>query len=350
MGQRPSIAYVIDPRFPGGTSSAVAQELHVTSQLARVSVHAVASKMFSGTDIAPQLKQTLVDLRMDVIWDQTTISADTVIVHNPSFLKFQEKWEKRIVAKNLIVVTHENFLRPGQVEAFDVARCLDLIDNTALALRKILAPISAYNRSTVLDWLAQHPARPWRIAEQDWFNICDFPCQAPNPHPEDRRGRLSRPGFEKFPSLADMDLCFPDTAQANIILGGDTFIDDAIDRPHWGLHPFRAIEVADFFAMIDFMVYFTAPTWRESFGRVLAEAIAAGKVVITDPGTASTFGDAVISACPAEVDAIIAKFIEQPELYQKQVLAAQARLDDFSTKAFTRMIRRLVDESVGVAA
>ncbi|MFZ1727576.1 MAG: hypothetical protein WAU13_13075 [Albidovulum sp.] len=350
MGQRPSIAYVIDPRFPGGTSSAVAQELRVSSRMANVTVHAVSSNMFSGTDIAPQLKTALADLGLNVIWDQPTIAADTIIIHNPSFLKFQKKWEVKIIARHVIVVTHENFLRPSQIQAFDVASCLDLIDRSALALRKTIAPISAYNRQTVGDWLALNPTCQWNILTQDWFNICDFPVQVPNPSPADRRGRHSRPGFEKFPGLADMDHCFPDHAVCNIILGGDTYISDGLLRPHWDIHPFRAIEVADFFAMIDFMVYFTAPTWRESFGRVLAEAIATGKVVISDAGTASTFGGAVIAATPLEVDEIIAHFIAHPLEYKKHILKAQTRLADFSAEAFGRMLHGVLNTQVGVAA
>jgi hypothetical protein len=34
---------------------------------------------------------------------------------------------------------------------------------------------------------------------EDWINICDFPFAPPTPAPRDRRGRHSRPGFEKFP-------------------------------------------------------------------------------------------------------------------------------------------------------
>ena len=64
--------------------------------------------------------------------------------------------------------------------------------------------------------------------------------------------------------------------------------------------------MADFLSGIDFFVYFTNPNWRESFGRVIAEAIAAGKLVITDPGTAATFGDAVVASDGADVDGIIA--------------------------------------------
>ena len=350
MGQRPSIAYVIDPRFPGGTSSAIAQELRVTSRMADVTVHAVASQMFSGTDIEPQLKRTLADLGLNVIWDRPAIAADMVVIHNPTFLKFQKTWNARIIARQVVVVTHENFLRPGRIEAFDVASCLGLIDRCAFALRKTIAPISAYNRRTVSDWLAQNPVCQWNVLARDWFNICDFPILAPNRSPRDRRGRHSRPGFEKFPALEDMDRCFPDHAARNVILGGDTYLETGPQRPHWEIHSFRAIEIADYFAMIDFMVYFTAPTWRESFGRVLAEAIAAGKVVISDAGTASAFGQAVVAAKPSEVDAIIGHFVAHPAEYRRHVLKAQARLADFSAQAFGKMLQEVLSAPVGVAA
>ena len=80
------------------------------------------------------------------------------------------------------------------------------------------------------------------------------------------------------------------------ILGADTLLLETEDLPsHWQLLPFGAIKVADFLASIDFFVYFTHPLWRESFGRAIAEAIAAGKLVITDPATAEAFGPGVIA-------------------------------------------------------
>jgi glycosyltransferase involved in cell wall biosynthesis len=85
------------------------------------------------------------------------------------------------------------------------------------------------------------------------------------------------------------------------------------------------------------MVYFTAPTSRESFGRVLAEGIAAGKVVITDPDTASIFGDAVVAARPDEVDAVVAAFVADPARYARHVARAQSRLAAFSAESFLRI-------------
>jgi hypothetical protein len=335
MTSAPDIAYIFDPRFTGGTSAAIASELKVAVTLGRLQLHARRSAMFSGQDVAPALRQTLDALGLGLIWDAPQISADVVILHNPSFLRFQTDPHMRIVTRHLIVVAHENFLRPGKFESHDVRRCLDQIDQATLALRKSIAPVSGHNRTTIADWFSQNPgASGWQILAQDWFNICDFPLVPPTAKPADRRGRHSRPGPEKFPPLGDLDLCFPATAQSNVILGADMLLAAGLDRPHWTMVPFRGLELASYFQMMDFMVYFTALTWRESFGRVLAEGIAAGKVVVCDADTAATFGDAVVTTTPAQVDAVIAGFISDPESYRDQVARGQSWVGEHSPEAF----------------
>jgi hypothetical protein len=347
----PTIAYVIEPRFPGGTSSAIAEELKATSRFGNVVVHAVSSQMFGDRPAAPQLQEVLNDLKLHMVWDAPQISADVVILHNPSFLRFQHQFETRIVTRHLIAVTHENFLRPDGHEGHDVAKCLNLIDKSSLALRKSIAPISQYNRTTVNDWLCRNPqGEIWDVLGEDWFNICDFDFREPSETPRDRRGRHSRPGFEKFPSLADMDVCFPKHASANVILGAEPFLNAGLVRPHWQAHPFRGIEVEEYFSMIDFMVYYTAPTSRESFGRVLAEGIAAGKVVVSDSGTASNFDGAVIPSMPQGVERVITELVSDPEKYRKHVEQAQSFLRGYSADRFAKIHSGLFVAASGAAA
>lgn len=337
MSALPHVAYVLEPAFPGGTSAAVARELRAVRHRARITLHVVTSRMFPGRPVAPVLAQAIADLGLALIRDAPRIAADVVIVHNPSFLKFEPAFAPRIVARDLVLVTHENLLRPGGHESHDVAHCLDLLDHSTLALGRSLAPISPHNRDTVTAWLAAHPRhRHWRVRPDDWINICDFPLVPPLVAPRDRRGRHSRPGFEKFPSPREMDLCFPPHAEANVILGADALDDLARSRPHWRAVPFGGMGLAAYFDSIDFMVYFTAPTFRESFGRVLAEAIAAGKVVLSDADTAAVFGDAVVATRPREVDATIEAFLAAPDRYAAQVARAQSRLAEFSAEAFLR--------------
>lgn len=351
MTKRPTIAYVIDPRFPGGTSSALASELEVTARMAQTQVFAISSKMFSGAQVAPVLQSALDKLRIPIIWDPDTISADLVILHNPAFLKFQSQLQSRIIAQHLVVVTHENFLRPKGAEAFDVRACLDLIDGASLALRKTLAPVSPYNRIQIERWFKSRDTKgAWDLMVKDWFNVFAGPPSPPTETPRDRRGRHSRAGFEKFPSLADMDLCFPAHAECNVILGADLYIKDGLYRPHWTMVPFRGLGIGDYFDQIDFMIYFTAPTLRESFGRVLLEAVAAGKVVISDADTASGFSGAVVAATPANVDAVVAGFLDQPGAYSAQVRSAQTVLSGFSPQAFEAVVTEALPSKCLVAA
>lgn len=344
------IACVIDPRFSGGTSAAVAAELRALSREGSLCVHAIRSRMFGKQPVAPQINAALLDLGLSLIWDAPQIAADLVILHNPLFLKRDLALTTQIIARHLVVVTHENLLAPGGAEGFDAEHCLKVIDRASLALRKSLAPISAHNRRTVASWLATRPNLGWTILGEDWINICEFATLAPTSDPADRRGRHSRPGFEKFPSMPEMDRCFPPHARSNVILGGDTFLQDEQSHPHWQILPYRSLSVDKFLTRLDFMVYFTSPLWRESFGRVLAEGIAAGKVVISDPGTAATFHGAVIGAKPAEVDAIIARFVNSPTRYRDHVLKAQSKLQAFSADTFRQMFTRtLQSREVGAA-
>lgn len=345
------IAHVLDPRFPGGTSSAVAAELEALNGIGQGTVYALSTTMFSDRPVAPVLADALDRLRIPVVWDPGTISADVVIFHNPASLKFGGTKLPMIVARDLIVVCHENFLRPGGYEGFDVAGSLAQIDQHSLALRKRLAPISDWNRRTIEDWMQQSGSgQSWGVLPVDWFNICDFEMRPPAPHLRDRRGRHSRAGTEKFPDAATMDLCFPATAESNVILGGDHLMAGNLGRPHWTLIPFGAISVERYLGMIDVMVYYTAPTWRESFGRVLAEGIAAGKLVISDPDTARILGPAVIGADPEDVDEIIAEFIVAPERYHAHVSAAQAHLARFSANAFRTMFHSVFQSDEAVLA
>jgi glycosyltransferase involved in cell wall biosynthesis len=233
-----------------------------------------------------------------------------------------------------VVVTHENFLRPNGSEAFDVAGCLRLLEVALVCGRRRLAPVSPGNRRTVVDWLAREK-REWELVATDWFNVVDLELVAPTSSPRDRRGRHSRPGFEKFPPLEVMWRHFPPHAEACIILGGDGLLLEPAELPeHWDVRPFAAGAVAAFLREIDFFIYFTNPLWRDSFGRVVAEAIAAGKVVITDPATAVSFPDAVIASDGDDVDRVVADLVRAPARYLEVVARAQSLLAGFGPDAF----------------
>lgn len=340
---KPMMTLVIDPRFSGGTSSAVAREIHTLAPICDLSVVAISSKLFKGQNVHPLIQQACDETHTPLCWDPDVVSSELIALHNPSFLKFDDRLTTRLVCDRLFVVCHENFVRPDGPEGFDVAHCLSLIAQQTLARKKYLAPISGWNRKCVQDWMSNNVCH-WSIAPLDWTNICDFEYLPPINNPRDRRGRHSRPGAEKFPPLQDLVISFPQHSETIRILGADSLM--AGEHPtHWQLLPFGAEDVDAFLRTIDFFIYYTHPFWQESFGRVIAEAMAAGKVVITNDATGATFGDGVISAQPNEIDSVISGMIGDPILYQTQVKKGQQSLTKFGVTAFQDRFRHLVDET-----
>lgn len=349
-GGRPRLALLVDPRFPGGTGSAVAAEIRALAPLVRLSVYGIASAMFRDRPANPAIVAALADLGLRLLPEPPVVHADTIVVHNPAFLKFDDRLRPRLSAARTLVVTHENLLRPGGGEGFDAGHCLGLIAERVAGGETWLAPVSAGNRAGVADWLARNPGLGWRLTADDWPNICDAPHLAPTPAPRDRRGRHSRPGWEKFPPLAALARQFPPEAERCAILGADTLLLDRSALPgHWQLLPFGSVPVAGFLAGIDFFVYFTHPLWRESFGRSIAEAIAAGKLVITDPATAAAFGPGVVADDGDHVDRIVEAHVAHPARYAAQVRRAQADLAAHRPEAAVARLRALIEPGMADA-
>jgi hypothetical protein len=341
---RPRVALLVDPRFPGGTGGAVAAEIRALAPRVHLAVFALATGMFVERPVNPAIAAALDERGLSLVPAPAVVRADTIVLHNPGCLKFDDRLAPRLSAARVVVVTHENFLRPGGTEGFDVGHCLDLIEARIAGGERLLAPVSATNRANVAAWLAHRPEPGWQLAADDWPNICDQPFLAPTPRPRDRRGRHSRPGFEKFPPLAALRLQYPPHAERCAILGADTLLLDAESvQPHWELLRFGAMKVPDFLASIDFFVYFTHPLLRESYGRAIAEAIAAGKLVITDPETAQNFGPGVIAANGGEVDRIVAGHIADPGRYAAAVRRAQADLAAFRPEPVVARLTALLE-------
>lgn len=325
--RRRRVALLVDPRFPGGTGSAVAAEIRALAPRVALSIFDLGTAMFRGRAINSALAAALDELGLDLRPLPPVVRADTIVLHNPACLKFEATFAPRLSAARIVVVTHENFLRPDGAEGFDAGQCLALVAGRAAAGERVLAPVSATNRASIADWLSRRSGPGWSLAADDWPNICDEPFLPPTDRPRDRRGRHSRPGFEKFPPLRDLGVQFPPHAERCAILGADTLLLDRDAVPaHWELLPFGSVPARTFLAGIDFFVYFTHPRWRESFGRAIAEAIAAGKLVITDEATAAPFGPGVIVDDGRGVDRIIAAHLADPGRYAAAVRRAQSDL------------------------
>lgn len=343
---RRRVALLVDARFPGGTGSAVAAEIRALASRVELAVFGLSTAMFRDRPTNPGIVDVLEDLGLPLLPEPPVVRADTIVLHNPTCLRFDARLGPRLSAARVIVIAHENFLRPGGSEGFDVGHCLGLIDERVAGGEKLLAPISRPNRENVGAWLARHPDLSWQLARDDWPNICDQAFLAPSPSPRDRRGRHSRAGFEKFPPLASLRAQFSARAERCAILGADTLLlDPAGVPPYWQLLRFGAMKVPDFLATIDFFVYFTHPLLREGYGRAIAEAIAAGKLVITDPATAGPFGPGVVTdkGDGDGIDRTVAAHVADPGRYAAAVRRAQADLAAHRPDPVAERLLRLLD-------
>ena len=145
--------------------------------------HAECSQTSSDCDHAV-VHDALDALGIELCWDARVISADVVLFHNPSCLKFQDDIDTTIIARQLIVITHENFVRPTGAESFDVAMCLSQILRNAFVLSAKLAPLSDWNRTAIQLWSEIYGRLDgWEILEENWFNICDLDMTPPRDRP-----------------------------------------------------------------------------------------------------------------------------------------------------------------------
>jgi hypothetical protein len=318
-------------------------ELKELGKLAPLRVVGLPTRMFKGRVVHKGLASAVDALGLEIEETEGPIIDDVIVFHNPAFLKYETDPLPRLSCDLAIIVCHENFVTPQGADVFDAEHCLTLLADALLCRQAVLAPVSQYNLQSIERWGQSHNLK-FDIAPELWPNICDFPLQAPNAAPRDRRGRHSRPGPEKFPTRDIMRQIFPAHAERVVILGADDALKDQASR-NWRVHGFGEMDVGAMLGEIDFFVYFTHPNCQESFGRVIAEAIAAGKFVITNDLTAGNFSNAVTAATPEEVDGIIKSMVKNPKAYGAAVKKAQKALAHYAPERFLKNATRIMKDA-----
>jgi hypothetical protein len=94
------------------------------------------------------------------------------------------------------------------------------------------------------------------------------------------------------------------------------------------------ISVRQFLSSLDFFVYFHHPDWVEAYGRTVAEAAAAGCIVILPRYLSKTFGDAGLYCEPAEALELV-----------RAVAVDRERFAELSARG-----REIIDQRFGLAS
>jgi glycosyltransferase involved in cell wall biosynthesis len=87
---------------------------------------------------------------------------------------------------------------------------------------------------------------------------------------------------------------------------------------NWEVLPFNAMPARDFLRDLDFFIHFPHEDYIEEFGRVVMEAMAAGKPAVLPPCFWSTFGDAALYCEAKEVVPLVMRYWRDEGLYRSQ--------------------------------
>jgi hypothetical protein len=335
--QQFDILVVGDLRFPGGTSAAIAHELRaLRSTDYSVGLYHVNSAYLKAKSTGWH-QEILAEIdrgAVHVVTEGAAAEADVLFVHSPWILR--QIAPTRLRAPVRILVAHHPPADAHGRLYYDW-RTIERRGRKAFGGNLVWAPISPVCRD------AFDAARlPFPRLRMDWTNLLfiDDWGRARSGLIGDRPviGRHSRPRNEKWPATREaLFQMFPASGDILVwLMGLSEEMKRLIgERPaNWQILEAHEIPVRDFLSRIDFFVYFHHPDWVEAYGRTVAEAAAAGCVVILPPYLRKTFGDAGLYCEPAEALALV-----------RAIAADRERFAALSARG-----RELIDQHFGLAS
>ncbi|MCO5066532.1 MAG: glycosyltransferase [Rhizobiaceae bacterium] len=327
------IVFVADLRFEGGSSTALAVEIREAARagLKTAMLFVKGPLLGAAFPVHPHLSAVLEQGLTQRLDPEMETHSDLVLLHHPSIMENRVTRRLRLATERLVVVLHHPAFDRKGARQYDidriVANCRASFDADVL-----LAPVS----SVVRDSLPRLLPKGASVLDRDWVNLIrldDWP-QRKAGHPAEPVviGRHARPHRQKWPDLAEAAMsAYPVDRRFRIrILGGGGFLEEMYGPlpANWEVLPFETEGVAQFLGGLDFYVYFHSDAWSEAFGRTILEALAVGLVVILPEHFRELFGEAAVYAEPAGVQAVIARFVDNPDRFAAQSRRARKFVEE----------------------
>lgn len=341
------IVFMTDYRFPGGTTSLTLAELEESASAGyRVGfIHAESPLNGSDAPIAPRL----LEMQLRGIVKQISLQdvADTrlLVIRHPSVVTFMDRAISNVrAAKAVLIVNNPPLLSDGTGMVFDLRSCIHNADRL-FSTRTIVVAESGVTKALSKELVPKN-----RLSNSVWPGL----IQAGKSTSSDFSrlpvvGRHSRDHHLKWPStVADFHEVYTSSHYETHILGGAESLTEKLGGDVLAgktIFNFGELDVEEFLSTLDFWVYFHDSRLTESFGMSIAEAMAAGKVVILPPYLEASFKQGALYARPEEVESLIVEIWSDPDRYRHQAELAKSYVsENFSRDAFMNRIQGLLDQ------
>ncbi len=350
---KPDIVVVTDPRFSGGTASAlIADVMAFRAGGARIGLLPVTSGFFTGaSETANDQVLGLGDLDgVTVLAPTSEIRTGTVFFHHPlTFFHGITEHVKITAQTSVIVAHHPPFRGDGSLE-YDPVTTNRLIART-FGVTPQWAPVSGVIRRHLRSF-----APLIRMTSQDWVNIFDpthwqskrpvFETTAHRP----TVGRHGRADLLKWPDRPE-DVTAPLSPQGSEwntrVMGcpAQTLTEAGADLTGWTVLDFNEEPVDEFLDSLDVFSYFYSDRWVEAFGRTMVEAMLMERPCVLDSRLKETFGDLAQYCAPSGAPALLEALRQNPENTRSRAKEVRGLVAaQYSGVAMPRRLKQLQDD------
>jgi len=329
------IVLVADPRFSGGTSSAMATDARIFQNMGcRIGLIFVTSGYLNSSgQEANEDVLSLLDLpNIERIDPATTAKAKIAFLHHPMVFSTGIVERPKLEAGKLVMVTHHlPFRGDGSLQYDPISTSRQV--RRLFGQNPLWAPVSGVCRSQLLSF-----APLLKLTSQDWPNVFDHTAWTPTrktfSESTIRIGRHGRDDLLKWPALcSEIQDSLPSGLSQSVHVMGcpkEDLTALGVDISDWNIVPFDGLPVAEFLDRLDIFIYHFHPNVMESFGRTVAEAMLMEAVCILDPRLEPTFGDLALYCPPKDTQKTINILLsDRTKAAETGARARQAMLRDY---------------------
>ena len=345
-----------DWRRYGGPQVSMMQEIAAcTAAGMRVGVmHLEALRFATNVDqpLCEPLQEVIATGQVERVFPDDDLDVDILQVRYPPILQFPPDVPHAFTPKRLFIMANQAPREPDGSDPRYVPADVTTNARALFGTEPMWIPQGPTIRAILERELPAASITAWDnpglIDIDAWYVRPDRPVAA-----RPIVGRFSRDDRIKFPDdprdlLAAYGL--PDTYDVRMLGAAQTVPAllaqaQAPVPANWTLYEHKEIDVREFLAGLDFVVYMDNPNAFEAFGRALLESATSGAVCIAAPKHRATFGDSCLYAEPAAVPALLAQLVADPVAYRAQVERAHRYIEEhFSTESFAARVRAIQSE------